>query len=1043
MKPVWRLLRCAVVLCGVLWRAAPAQDAEQVFNSLYGKDYRKALSTSDRADDIALARQLVEATKTAAHQPRLFALLCEKAHLLAGKHPGGHETAIEAMKLLAEKVPAKKKDCREKLLTLYQARYGASRRDARPAAGEDLIDYFMTAADECGTEGDYTSAVRYLRRASYLARAIRSASSDAVVEKLKRLIALERTAKDIERAKAILKANPLDAAARPRLVRLYLVEKDNPAEAAKYLGAACDEATKTYVPLLVKDATSLADAVCLELAEWYRSLSAKASAFARPAMLRRAKGYYDVFLAKHTAKDMSRTKAELALKKVEQALAAHQASVARKTASGTPTVRLPPRTGKGSGPFGAMALVSQPGPVTGGRPWTVETSRPRGRLLAVAFSHDGKHVAMAGRSGVIRICDAATGKLAQVLMGHEGCIHALACSPGGGTLASASSDGTVRLWNTRTGRCIRELTGHKKALTSVSWSPDGRTLATGSWDKRVALWDVRSGRAIRLLPEHGHEVRAVAWAPNGKWLATAGDYSDGQVAVWDANGRCRDVIKGGSAICALAWSPDSRLLAFGGKHRHDVAVFVWHSALRKLIKELKDNVKETSALAWSPDGKKLASEGTQGTIVGWDAKTWQIAFSLAFMEKSGGDEGAADLAWSPDGKAIVACGNEHRNHGVVKAGLWNTETGRNVWLTDVRIPRITAMAYSPDGRKLAYCSYQKDKRPVIWACSGQSGQVQKRWEAAEGEAGVLAWSPDGRTLAAGTKDTLQLWDANSGVLQHKIEGQRGEVSGVAWSPDGKKVAECSADASPRIFDAHTGEVLKQMTEKQGSGHDLAWSPDGKWLAVPTSHAGDRIYVWDSAADRPPDVLPGPQGGVWAVVWSPDSKMLAAGSGDGTVGVWGVRPCRPIRTLPGHERQVRAVAWSPDGKTLASGERGDRGTPEIRLWDMREGEPPATLGGHTRDIVDLAWSPDSKALASACQKIIRLWDAKGRRAILTLLPVADVGHIVINYNGHLRVPKGLDGEKAIVYVSAESPDVLAPSEFTKKYGWKNDPDKVGR
>ena len=1044
MKCVWRFMCCAAVLCGVLSRAASAGEAEQVFNSLYGKDYRQVLSTRDRADDIALAKQLVEAAKTAAGQPNLLALLCERACLLAGRHPGGHETAIKAMTLLAEKVPAKKKDCREKLLTLYQARYGASPADGRAAAGEDLINYFMVLADECGAEGDYTAAVLYLRRASYTARSVRSSSGEVIVEKLKRFIAQERTARDIGQAKARLKADPDDTTARPRLAWLYLVEKDDPAEAAKYLSATCEEAMKTYVPLLVKDANSLADTACLELADWYRSLSPRASAFASPAMLCRAKGYYGVFLARPTAKGMSRTKAELALKKVEEALAEYQASLAPKQATGTSVVRLPSLTGKGGGPFGEMALVSQPGSVTGGRPWTIETSHPRGRLRAVAFSRDGKHVAMAGRSGVIRICDAATGKLARTLMGHEGCINALAYSPGGGVLASASSDGTVRLWNARTGRCVGALTGHKKAVTCVSWSPDAGTLATGSWDRRVALWDARSGKATLLLPEHGHEVRAVAWAPNGKWLATAGDYGDGQVAVWDARGACRDVIKGGSAICAFAWSPDSRHLAFGGQHRHDVAVFIWHSALRKVVKELKDNVTATSALAWSPDGKKLASEGMNGTIVGWDVGSWKMAFALAFMEKSGGEEGPADLAWSPDSKCIVACGNEHPNHGVVKAGLWNTETGRNVWLIDARIPRFTAMDYSSGAGRLAYCSYQRSGRPTLWLCDARSGKVQNHWEAQEGEAEVLAWSPDGRTLAAGAKDTLQLWDPNTGVLQHKIKSRRGSIAGVAWSPDGKKVAACGENTSPQIIDPASGAVMKDLTDKEGSAHDLVWSPDGRWLAVPTSHGGDRIYVWDVHTDRVPDVLPGPYGGVLAAAWSPDSKMLATGLGDGTVRIWGVAPCRPIGTFSGHESAVYAVAWSPDGKTIASGERADKQrTPKICLWDARGGELLATLGGHTRNIVDLTWSADSKAFASACQKVIRLWDAKSRRAILTLLPVLDAGHIAVNYNGHFRMPEGLDAEKEIVYLSADGPDVLAPSEFAEKYGWKNDPDKVGR
>lgn len=1036
MRSIWRIVRYAAAGLLVCGQASRADEAELVFESLYGGEYRKVLSTRDKADDVALAKQLVEATRTATGQPKLFALLCRKAYLLAAKDPEGHETAIEAMKLLARNDPAEKDDCRAKVLDLYQARYNTSRREERPAAGQALVQYLMGLGDEDSEQGDYASAVRQLRRASYVARTACPSMSDDIAESLKQAVALERTARDIERAKGLLKTNPGNSAARSQLVRLYVVEKDAPAEAAKFLDAGSPEPMKTCVPLAVKDPASLPDATCLELAEWYRSLSANASAAAKPAMLRRAKGYYETFLSKHAAADMSRTKAELALKKVDQTLT----QSAPTPAGGTPTVRLPPRAGKASGPFGAMALVSRPGAVAGGRPWTIELSRPRGRLEAVAFSRDGRHVAMAGRSGVIRICEAATGKLVQLFLGHDAGIHALAYSPDGDMLASASGDKTIRIWNAQTGKALQVLKGHKAAVTSLSWSPNGTVLASGSQDETAGTWYVRSGRLTGLLTEHKHGVEAVAWAPNGKYLASA---AGSKVHIWDAKGYRRDMVERGSTICALAWSPDSKYLAFGGRHRHDEAVFIWYAALRKLVQELKNDVDQTSALAWSPDGKKLAAEGTKGSIVVWETGSWQTALTVAFMRDSGGDEGVADLAWSPDGKLLAACGNQHPDHGVVKAGLWNASTGHNVWLVESHIPRITAMAYSSDGRNLAYCCRQWNKRPILRVCDARSGQTHGQWEVPEGESRAMAWSPDGQTLAGGFGETFALWDANADSPRQKARGQGREVEGVAWSPDGKSVAACNMTASPRVFEAASGKLLKQLEDKQGATRDLAWSPNGRWLAAATCDNGHRVYLWDLSSDRIPDVMVGHEGGVNAAAWSPDSRMLATGSSDKTVRIWGVHPCRPLKTLEGHEFEVRVTAWSPDGRTLASGEAPRRESPEIRLWDARRWQPLATLGGHTRDLVDLAWSADGGTLASACQKMIRLWDVKSRLPALTLLPIGELGHIAVGCDGHFRAPKEIDVERDIVYVTQtpNGPELLAPSAFAAKCAWKNDPAKV--
>jgi hypothetical protein len=314
------LLSIAILLVGPA--VAQADEAADALNQLYGDDLKRVLATPSPADDIALAKQILDAARKVSSKPAFLTVLCEKAYELAAKDASGYPTATAAMDLVAEKFPDKKVDCLHKCVALYQKQYAAARGDAKVKAGETLTEALGKVSEVQAAAGDVDGAATTLRQAIVIATAIRSDTKAALQAQLDGLAPQAKVEKQVAALKAKLDAKPDDAAARKELVRLYLVELDNPAEAAKFVDEGLDEATRKYVPAAVKPIQEAPELACRELGEWYRGLADQAAAQAgKGAMLRRAQGYYERFVALHTTDDLARTTATLALNKIEDALA--------------------------------------------------------------------------------------------------------------------------------------------------------------------------------------------------------------------------------------------------------------------------------------------------------------------------------------------------------------------------------------------------------------------------------------------------------------------------------------------------------------------------------------------------------------------------------------------------------------------------------------------------------------------------------------------------------------------------------------------------
>ncbi len=299
-----------------------ADEAADTFNKLYADGLKRVVATPSPADDVALAKQMLEDAKKAGDQPAFLTLLCEKAHELAIKDTTGYPTAEAAMKLLAASVPEKKVEALQKIAAIHQRAYATARGDAKAKAGEALIDTLKGLAEAQTAAGDADGAGATLKQALAIATAIKSENRAAIQAQLAGLASQQQVAKQIAPLKAKLAADPKDASSRKEIVRLYLVELNNPAEAARFVDETLDEATRKYVPAAAKPVEDAPEAECTELGDWYKGLADQASTPAsKAAMLGHAQAYYQRFLVLHTAADPGRTAASLTLKRIEDALA--------------------------------------------------------------------------------------------------------------------------------------------------------------------------------------------------------------------------------------------------------------------------------------------------------------------------------------------------------------------------------------------------------------------------------------------------------------------------------------------------------------------------------------------------------------------------------------------------------------------------------------------------------------------------------------------------------------------------------------------------
>jgi WD40 repeat protein/serine/threonine protein kinase len=390
-------------------------------------------------------------------------------------------------------------------------------------------------------------------------------------------------------------------------------------------------------------------------------------------------------------------------------------------------------------------------------------------LSSLVFSPDGELLACAaggGGGGGLRVWEVKTRQERPAVEYPGLWIGGVAFSPDGKTLAISGGAHVILLWDRATWQVAGRLQGHLNEAWPVAFSPDGKYLASGGKDKTVRIWDA----ALKTQETTGVSLPDLS---NASSLSTDGSKlclltTNNTFTVWDVR-TLRPLAQGSLPDANIVHSGRRLVISSDGRKLFTLTptgqIRVWDVNTREFLAVLEAGAIDPRVLALSPDEKMLAVACRDRTEL-WDLHTRSPRTTLP-----GAPSVPCSVAFSADSEIVViGC-----TRGEVEA--WQISGPRKLWSSQHHTMPVGGLAISPDQRFLAAAS--NDPQVTLWDL--RKGTLIKAFSGALNGYRCVAFSRDGGRLFAANvwPGTLGVWDMGSLQSVGTFQGHRGSVSHLA------------------------------------------------------------------------------------------------------------------------------------------------------------------------------------------------------------------------------------------------------------------------
>jgi WD40 repeat protein len=437
------------------------------------------------------------------------------------------------------------------------------------------------------------------------------------------------------------------------------------------------------------------------------------------------------------------------------------------------------------------------------------------------ISPDGKWLAAGGKESAVHVWDLKARKPFTVLSSDKKRISVVRFSPDGKFLAAADADvshrkgpGRLSLWAVDDWKKRNALDFAATTLLPIAFSPDSKTLAVGfggdGAEGGILFYDVATQKVLDKVSTERDSSSGLAFSPDGDELAAA---MTSRFRKFNLRSQTPTFKPLPGPYSSVAYSPDGKLLAAGPDNGEVVLIDLPQNERHTLPTGSRSVVE---SLSFSPDGRLMAMGTSSGEVQIWDPVRRVMNVQFPAHDRT------ATVKFTPDGRHVVSAGYD----GTIK--FWDvdlmTEHKKEVW----------AVIFSRDGQTF----WSAGDDAVIRQRTTATGKMLRTLPGHDALVSCLALSPDGRLLASGSYDSpddtppgrpcdnLILWDTETGKKVAALPGHRTSVRSLAFSPDGRTLASGSRDHTIKLWNVKSRELIpsRDIPLMSGGWRSLSMEP---------------------------------------------------------------------------------------------------------------------------------------------------------------------------------------------------------------------------